>query len=155
MNNDELKKKILEVLKPVIRAGNISCNEENACKKCWFPCEIERTAGRLADALIAAGIGDVSEYKEKLKLHRVFVRKEGGDIKVLYGNKEVDEIVRERDEYKHRAEVAEKALRVLARKFIIFAFPNGDWEELIEQLISEVKEQAEKELAEERKDENY
>lgn len=61
MNNDELKKKIVEVLKPVIRAGNISCNEENACKKCWFPCEIERTAGRLADALIAAGIGDVKE----------------------------------------------------------------------------------------------
>lgn len=48
-----------------------------------------------ADALIAADIGDVSEYKEKLKLHRVFVRKEGGDIKVLYGNKEVDEIVKE------------------------------------------------------------
>ena len=68
MNNDELKKKIVEVLKPVIRAGNISCNEENACKKCWFPCEIERTAGRLADALIAAGIGDVKEAE-----HRTFV----------------------------------------------------------------------------------
>ena len=65
MKNEELKKKIVEVLKPVIRAGNISCNEENACKKCWFPCEIERTAGRLADALIAAGIGDVKEAEQR------------------------------------------------------------------------------------------
>lgn len=68
MNNDELKKKIVEVLKPVIRAGNISCNEENACKKCWFPCEIERTAGRLADALIAAGIGDVKEAEHRAEV---------------------------------------------------------------------------------------
>lgn len=66
MNNDKLKKKIVEVLFPVIKSGNISCNEENACKKCWwFPCEIERTAGRLADALITAGIGDVSKWKHR------------------------------------------------------------------------------------------
>lgn len=71
MNNDELKKKIVEVLKPVIRAGNISCNEENACKKCWFPCEIERTAGRLADALIAAGIGDVKDAEIERKAYEV------------------------------------------------------------------------------------
>lgn len=69
-----------------------------------------------AYALIAAGIGDVSEYKEKLKLHRVFVCKDGGDIKVLYGNNEVDEIVKERNEYKHRAEVAEKELAEFKEK---------------------------------------
>lgn len=67
MNNDELKKKIVEVLFPVIKSGNISCNEENACKRCWFPCEIERTAGRLADALIAAGIGDVEWQHDVFK----------------------------------------------------------------------------------------
>lgn len=74
MNNDELKKKIVEVLKPVIRAGNISCNEENACKKCWFPCEIERTAGRLADALIAAGIGDVKEAEHRAEVAELVVK---------------------------------------------------------------------------------
>lgn len=52
-------------------------------------------------------------------------------------------------QYKYKKEVSERELRVLARKFVIFAFPNGDWKELIEQLVSEVKEQAEKELAEE------
>lgn len=56
-------------------------------------------------------------------------------------------------EAEQRAEAAEKTLRVLARKFVIFVFPNGDWKELIEQLVSETKEQAEKELAEEADDE--
>ena len=74
MTNEELKKKIVEVLKPVIRAGNISCNEENACKKCWFPCEIERTAGRLADALIAAGIGDVKEAEHRAIVAELVVK---------------------------------------------------------------------------------
>ena len=148
MNNDELKKKIVEVLKPVIRAGNISCNEENACKKCWFPCEIERTAGRLADALIAAGIGDLKE-------HRIFAGKDGS-IKQLYSGEEVEKIVKERKElkdelrskveyiheqgevikeYKHRAEVAELVVKNLND---IFTFD-----------YQTVFEQAEKELAEE------
>lgn len=79
--------------------------KENACKKCWFPCEIERTAGRLADALIAAGIGDVKEAE-------------------------------------YRAEKYERALELMARGECTFASP--------EYYIK----QAEKELAEERKDEN-
>lgn len=54
-------------------------------------------------------------------------------------------------EAEQRAKVAEKALRVLARKFVISVFPNGDWKELIEQLVSKVKKQAKKELQEERK----
>ena len=101
MNNEELKKKIVEVLVPVVKSGNISCNEENACKRCWFPCEIERTAGRLADALIAAGIGDVREVE-------------------------------------HRAEVYKRALHI--------AHTAGEFAYYVVQ--------AEKELAEERKDEN-
>ena len=95
MNNDELKKKIVEVLKPVIRAGNISCNEENACKKCWFPCEIERTAGRLADALIAAGIGDV-ETVQKIAASATAMA------------------VLEAAKAEHRAEVAERAVYNMA-----------------------------------------
>ena len=102
MNNEELKKKIVEVLFPVIKSGNISCNEENACKRCWFPCEIERTAGRLADALIAAGIGDVKEAE-------------------------------------HRAARAERAGKIAASKVFDYTY-------------EEAVAQAEKELAEERKD---
>ena len=103
MNNDELKKKIVEVLKPVIRAGNISCNEENACKKCWFPCEIERTAGRLADALIAAGIGDVKEAGLERKAYEVA----SNQYRIWF------------EEQKDRAEVAEKALDLCETAYIL------------------------------------
>lgn len=102
MNNDELKKKIVEVLKPVIRAGNISCNEENACKKCWFPCEIERTAGRLADALIAAGIGDTSDLEVKCEVLQ-------RDVDSLM--RTMEEGADELKEAQRRAEVLERALK--------------------------------------------
>lgn len=114
-----------------------------------------------ADALIAAGIGDVSEYKEKLKLHRVFVRKDGGDVKVLYGNKEVDEIVKEREEYKHRAEVAERALKKFAENITCEDCPffsdcasSEKMEDLMHSnyCFAEYLKQAEKELEEEKKD---
>lgn len=125
MNNDELKKKIVEILFPVLKGSRISCNEENACKQCWFPCEVDRLADSLADALIAAGIGDLKE-------HRIFAGKDGS-IKQLYSGEEVEKIVKERKElkdelrstveyiqeqdevikeYKHRAEVAEMALQI-------------------------------------------
>ena len=78
----------------------------------------------LADALIAAGIGDLKE-------HRIFAGKDGS-IKQLYSGEEVENILKERNElkvelrdkvdyiheqdevikeYKHRAEVAERALQ--------------------------------------------
>lgn len=52
------------------------------------------------DAFIAAGIGDKSGY-------RLFISKDGTEIKQLYSCEEVEQIANERDEYKHRAEVAE------------------------------------------------
>lgn len=83
MNNEELKKKICEIIAPYVSA----CGEDE----------------RIADALIAAGIGDV-------KRHRVFVSKDGKEVKQLYNGEEVEKIVKERDEYKLRAEVAESEL---------------------------------------------
>lgn len=112
-------------------------------------------AAELADTLIAAGIGDVSEYKEKLKLHRVFVRKDGGDIKVLYGNNEVDEIVKERNEYKHRAEVAEKAFSNCLENFLKFQYEKNCClldKFFLEEVNKKCLQQAEKELAEGKKD---
>lgn len=129
MNNDELKKKIVEVLKPVIRAGNISCNEENACKKCWFPCEIERTAGRLADALIAAGIGEVKESENKATAAE------------LVAQAAASTAIKKIAEWKHRAEVAELVVKNLND---IFTF---DYQAVFEQAEKELA----KEFAEERK----
>ena len=99
----------------------------------------------LADALIAAGIGDLKE-------HRIFAGKDGS-IKQLYSGEEVERIAKERDEYKHRAEVTERALRkavsVLDAEYRAFGVNR---ENKTEQRIKNFIEQAEKELAEERKD---
>ena len=50
------------------------------------------------------------------------------------------------EELKDRVEVAERALKVLARKLVISMFPNGNWKELIEQFVKKAKEQAKIEL---------
>lgn len=141
MTNEELKKKIVEILEEY--------NLETDDGEGWV-----LDTEEMADALIAAGIGDVSEYKEKLKLHRVFVRKDGGDIKVLYGNNEVDEIVKERNEYKHRAEVAERALEKIAtycaiEDFDCFSLTRVAVEARAKELYNGWVQQAEKELQEE------
>lgn len=146
MNNDELKKKIVEVLKPVIRAGNISCNEENACKKCWFPCEIERTAGRLADALIAAGIGDVKEVEKEYRNTMLLAVKSQTLASERSRYMELNKNIAE-----HRAEVAERALENEIKNRINIT---GDVEGLVYTYYGRAIYQAEKELAEERKDEN-
>ena len=96
-------------------------------------------AAELADALIAAGIGDVTEWKEKAKKHRVQVLPDG-TIKQLYSDEEVEDIARQRDEYKHRALVAEKALKI--------ATELGELCAPVEDYIN----QAEKELEEEEKE---
>ena len=85
----------------------------------------------IADALIAAGIGDV-------KRHRVFVSKDGS-IKQLYSGEEVEKIAREREEYKHHAEVVERAGKIAASKVFDYTY-------------EEAVAQTEKELAEERKE---
>lgn len=145
MNNDELKKKIVEVLKPVIRAGNISCNEENACKKCWFPCEIERTAGRLADALIAAGIGDVKESENKATAAEIVAQAAASTA--------IEKI----EEWKHLAEVAERALDLCETAYILSLNHRATEGVSLQAITSDLGvhkffiEQAEKELAEERK----
>ena len=118
MNNEELKKKIVEILDNNIR---------------WQPYYYYISRGivyeddlkNIADALIAAGIGDVKEAE-------------------------------------HRAEVAERALRIVAKEI-----PCDEWcpfsqkcnvelngENGYQCCFDEYLRQAEKELAEERKDEN-
>lgn len=135
MNNDETKKKVVEILSPVLKGSRVSCNEENACEQCWFPCEIERTADKIADALIAAGIGDVKAVRE-------------------IGASAAAMAVFEAAKAKHRAEVTERALHIVAREVMRRrGYADYEIEHLAKEIyIPEVMKQAEKELAEERKD---
>ena len=126
MTDQETREKIVEIL------------EETECE--WTEEKngyiLQIFYDKLADALIAAGIGDVTEWKEKAKKHRVQVLPDG-TIKQLYSDEEVEDIARQRDEYKHRALVAERALKI-AEDLGELCAPAEDY-----------IEQAEKELAEE------
>lgn len=139
MTNDELKKKIVEIM-----------------SKIWeepVPCTAERKFERIADALIAAWIGDVSKWKAYAKVHRIVITKDD-KIKQLYSDEEVDKIVSERAEYKHRAEVAERALRNRARQYVDLQGYSA-WEVAIlaaEFVVPNDLKQAEKELERERKE---
>lgn len=104
-------------------------------------------AAGLADALIEAGIGDLKE-------HRIFAGKDGS-IKQLYSGEEVEQIVKEREEYKHRAEVAERALKKLASFFAHnakFLKDEREKERYQKTIFDDWINQAEEELAEEGKD---
>ena len=120
MTNEELKRKIVEVIREFRDSKPIVPND--------YGLQIisGSTDRELADALIAAGIGDVSE----LKKHRVVVEKSlipeddnayvlpniPPTVKQLYSGEEVEQIVKEREEYKHRAARAERALKISSLK---------------------------------------
>ena len=74
------------------------------------------------DALIAANIGDVTAWKERAEKHR-FMALPDGRIKQLYSDEEVEDIARQRDEYKHRAEVAERALATVCEEVLHARYP--------------------------------
>lgn len=165
------REKMIEVIKQAFKEEGRMSKEQ---AKRVFSGEIKKASQELppidefiADALIAAGFGDVSELKNhRLVAEYSLIPGDGNSyvlpdiplrITQLYSGEEVEKIVKERDEYKHRAEVAERALKSEAMCHVLKYFPN----ELsgLESCMQEVYEawiyQAEKELAEEGKDENY
>lgn len=99
---------------------------------------------------------------KKLKRYRIFIPKPAeffGDgilfcpesIKQLYNGEEVEKIVKERDEYKHRAARAERALQYACKSMLK---DRNDTERRVRAYFNAYLERAEKELAEEGKDED-
>ena len=148
MTNDELKKKILSIVRgAILEADELPFIE---------------TTNNIADALIAAGIGDLKE-------HRIFAGKDGS-IKQLYSGEEVEKIVKERKElkddlrskveyiyeqdevikeYKHRAAMAERSLKDVCENVIKDEEDGLAIEPRARVLYKAYLKQAEKELAEE------
>lgn len=71
----------------------------------------------IADALIAANIGDVTEWKEKVECAKRILQiptlpNGTTDLSYFeYKGERIQDIARQRDEYKHRAEVAESKIK--------------------------------------------
>lgn len=146
MNKDELKKKIVKVLQELRASKPIAHNDYGLQ---IILCTTDR---EIADALIAAGIGDLKE-------HRIFAGKDGS-IKQLYSDEEVEDIARQRDEYKHRAEVAERALEERAtycamEDFDYFSLTTVAVEARAKELYNGWVQQAEKDLAKEKRNDEH
>ena len=125
MNNDELKKKIVDIIQMKLQ-------------ECPFqPLGITygEAAEYVADALIAAGIGDVKESENKATAAE------------LVAQAAASTAIKKIAEWKHRAEVAEKALEHAVNVYIAHTETSSKKKWRYKYFLRE----AEKELAEERK----
>lgn len=133
MNDEELKKKICEIIAPYVST--------------WGE------AGRIADALIAAGIRDMSDIRALA---------DNVMLSVIAHKAEVSSMEQRAKEAEHRAERAERALKRFSENIVCEDCPFFQECTLSSKLkavsysqecFGEYLRQAEKELAEERKDE--
>ena len=134
MTNDELKKKIVGII-----------------LKTAYKYVSDSTAEEIADALIAAGIGDVKE----VEFDNYVLKQTNMFSEARYKSSEEDRQywINKWKKTEHRAEVAEKQVYCLARSFAEALCKNGNAENLTQGFIQDAQKQAEKELAEEGKDE--
>ena len=122
MNNEELKKKICDIIAPYVSAYG---DDE-----------------RIADALIAAGIGDVKEVEAEANRYEMLYKMQSRDM--VLAERKVHEAERKVHEAEHRAARAEKALsNELVQKAIRLGVTD------IRPWYRQALEEAEKELAEE------
>lgn len=150
MTNEELKKKIVEILEKGYTPVEY---DDGDWGQTYFP-----TNEDVADALIEAGIGDVSELKNHRLIAEYSLIPEDDNtyalpntpirVKQLYSGEEVEQIVKERDEYKYRAEVAEMTLKFVCRmqENLNILVDGKPWTK--EEIYNRYIEQAKKELAE-------
>lgn len=169
MSEQELKKNFIKKLTKLLDDLDINIYIQGTSKVFATFGLSEEDIEHIADRLIAAGIGDVGE----LKKHRAQIMKDG-TIKQLYSGEEVEKIVKERKElkdelrlkveyiheqdevikeYKHRAARAERALENAC--VVILSSRNGDQPRRLRAYYKAYLEAAEKELQEERKDEQF
>lgn len=153
MNNEELKRKIIDVLRD-------NCEYELR----YYPddnyTEVVIDYEAIADALIEAGIGDVSSEKAMREFAEAFYREKCAEYDLL--NYQMQKSEYRIAEAQHRAEAAEKALRNAAPRLKCrgglgkgfckvdkcdYYHCNND-----DGCVKSHLEQAEKELAEEGKD---
>lgn len=136
MNNDELKKKIADII------YHTGCT--GACCECdyskYSDADTYCKAMLKASALIAAGIGDVKENENRARAAE-FAAKTVTDKAIL-----------KYEEMKHRAEVAERALDKACECIANTFNPYWKRDFFKQNYVKEYKTQAEKELSEEGKD---
>ena len=130
MTNEELKKKICDIIVPYVSAYG---DDE-----------------RIADALLAANIGDVSWWERKCKLCEEdwFLQKKQIEH---YAESYKEMLQEDFDKYKHRAEIAERKYMIALNKYAKCDRKLTHRNKMTTTYDEEITKQAEKELAEEGK----
>lgn len=132
-------------------------NTNANCRECKYSKELENykdmgcSSLKTADALIAAGFGDVTEYKAEAEYWEKICKFESDEYHTTIKNaaEHARHIMQERDEYKHRAEVAERALLTACANLIKDVEDNINMELLVHVVYTKFLRKAEKELTEE------
>ena len=149
MTNEELKKKIVEIL--------VNCKSDECaidlCSECTGnPCISNCREKEQADALILAGIGDVKDVEAEANRYEMLYKLQNRDMALAE---------RRAHDAEHRAEVAERALNKFAENvtcedcpFFSDCSSSEKMKDSVHQnyCFAEYLRQAEKELAEEGKD---
>lgn len=111
----------------------------------------------IADALTAAGFGDVTEWKEQVECAKRILQiptlpNGTTDLSYFeYKGERIQDIARQRDEHKHRAAVAERALATVCEEVLHARYPvEYVTISVVEDFIQLTLKDAEKELAEEK-----
>lgn len=125
MNNDELKNKMVKVLRELRAYKPIVTNDYGLQ---IISCTTDR---EIADALIAAGFGDVKEAEAEANRYEMLYKMQSRDMALLE---------RKVHEAEHRAKVLGRTLAIMKGKGLISG------------VVDDYIVQAEKELAEESKD---
>lgn len=153
---DKIAQIIAEHLCPQGKAHKTLYGAERRCYSRDNFAECEKVS-KCVDALIAVGIGDVSCLREHRVIAEYSLVPDDDNpyiipnvplrVTQLYSGEEVEKIAKEREEYKHRAEVAENELKLYKLAVKI-------WQERYSDIrcfnFNIALRQAEKELAEER-----
>lgn len=164
MNNEELKKKIIEILDEA--TGSWYEDEDGMFAEGYSAEEGDnRFKAHVADALIAAGVVDKSDYasmKETAVRYKAEVSKAGARVKeaeaeanryeMLYKLQNRDMALAERRAHdaEHRAARAERALLIACANAVKDEKDDVNIELLVRALYDRYLKQAEKELAEEK-----
>lgn len=138
---------------------NKLCIVDVDCKDCQYKDKLDKTftcgSYKLADLLIAANIGDVTEWKEQVECAKRILQiptlPDGKtDLSYFeYKGERIQDIARQRDEYKHRAEVAERALATVCEEVLHARYPvEYVTVSVVNDFIQHILKEAEKELAE-------
>lgn len=137
------------------------CDTNNRCEECKYDKESENNEDmscgslRIADALIAAGIGDVTAHEAEAEYWKTICKFESDEHHTAIKNaaEHARHLMQERDEYKHRAEAADRALENIIKQYWCAERGCNECEEkqgCIEGICSRYIQQAEREIEEEK-----